>query len=131
MSQCGSYVNRRVAARTASRASGGFKRRISGPTKDSSQYPVWRRHTYPAADRPPLAGRNSGIGPNFVSFDLRLAKDCRLGSEGDRRISAIIEAFNLTSYRVEGRKDVGPTDLLGFTSAFDPRQIQLAVKFQF
>ena len=99
-------------------------------------------------DRPPLAGRNTGIGPNFVSFDLRAAKDFTLGGDG-RRITAIFEAFNLfnrvnysgvngttgttplANYRVKGRKDAGPTDPLGFTSAFDPRQIQLAVKFRF
>ncbi len=99
-------------------------------------------------DRPPLAGRNTGIGPNYVSFDLRLGKDFRLGNDSSRRISAIVEAFNLfnrvnysgvntvvgttlKTYRVYGRKDVTPTEPLGFTSAFDPRQIQLAVKFRF
>ena len=100
-------------------------------------------------DRPPLAGRNTGIGPNFVSFDLRAAKDFTVGVEDSRRITAIFEAFNLfnrvnysgvngttgttplANYRVKGRKDAGPTDPLGFTSAFDPRQIQLAVKFRF
>jgi hypothetical protein len=104
--------------------------------------------TNPNTDRPPFAGRNTGIGPNLVTFDLRLAKDFRLGAEGSRRISAIIEAFNLfnrvnysgvntvvgttlTSYRVKGRKDLSPSNPLGFTSAFDPRQIQLAVKFRF
>ena len=37
----------------------------------------------------------------------------------------------LADYRVEGRRDAGPTDPLGFTSAFDPRQIQLGVKLFF
>src|SRR5207249_4873331 len=46
-------------------------------------------------DRPSFAGRNTGTGPNFVSFDLRLGKDFSLGNEGSRRISAIVEAFNL------------------------------------
>ena len=100
-------------------------------------------------DRPAFAGRNTGTGPNFMSFDLRVAKEVRLRKESDYRIEGIFEAFNLfnrvnfsgvnsiigttvlPSYHVEGRRDVSPTDPLGFTSAFDPRQIQLGVRFRF
>jgi hypothetical protein len=100
-------------------------------------------------DRPRFAGRNTGRGPDFVSFDLRVAKDFIFGEQGTRRISAIFEAFNLfnrvnysgvngtvgtsllSNHHVTGRKNAGPTEPFGFTSAFDPRQIQLAVKFRF
>jgi hypothetical protein len=98
-------------------------------------------------DRPLGAGRNTGQGPDYLSFDLRVARQFEL-SEG-YSIEGLFEAFNLfnrvnfsgvnnivgttplTSHHVKGRGDAGPTDPLGFTSAFDPRQIQLGVKFRF
>ena len=98
-------------------------------------------------DRPLLAGRNTGIGPDFMTLDIRVSKAFPLRRETPRRLEAIFEAFNLfnrvnfsgvntvvgntplPSYRVRGRRDVAPTDPLGFTSAFDPRQIQLGLKF--
>jgi Carboxypeptidase regulatory-like domain/TonB dependent receptor len=100
-------------------------------------------------DRPLFAGRNTGIGPDFVSVDIRVSKTFPIRRESPRRLEAIFEAFNLfnrinfsglntvvgntplPSYRVRGRRDVAPTDPLGFTSAFDPRQIQLGLKFFF
>jgi len=36
-----------------------------------------------------------------------------------------------TTENVRGRADVGPSTPLGFTSAFDPRRIQLGAKFRF
>ena len=98
-------------------------------------------------DRPRFAGRNTGRGPDYMSFDMRLAKEIQI-AEG-YSIEGIFEAFNLfnrvnfsgvnnivgttplTSHHVKGRRDAGPTDPLGFTSAFDPRQIQLGLKFRF
>jgi hypothetical protein len=100
-------------------------------------------------DRPAYAGRNTGTGPNFMSFDLRVAKEVRLHKESDYRIEGIFEAFNLfnrvnfsgvnsiigtavlPSSHVLGDRNVSPTDPLGFTSAFDPRQIQLGARFRF
>ncbi len=100
-------------------------------------------------DRPLGAGRNTGMGPNYMSFDVRLAKQASFGPDRHYGLEGIFEAFNLfnrvnysgvnnvvgnttfTTYRVDARKDVSPTDPLGFTSASDPRQIQLGVKFRF
>ena len=100
-------------------------------------------------DRPPLAGRNTGIGPDLMTLDIRVAKKFRLRTDSPYRLEGIFEAFNLVNrvnfsgvntvvgnaqlpnYRVQGRRDVAPTDPLGFTSAFDPRQIQLGLKFLF
>jgi len=100
-------------------------------------------------DRPAFAGRNTGIGPDVMSLDIRISKALPLPGESPRRLEATFEAFNLfnrvnfsglntvvgntplPSYRVHGRRDVAPTDPLGFTSAFDPRQIQLGLKFLF
>jgi Carboxypeptidase regulatory-like domain/TonB dependent receptor len=100
-------------------------------------------------DRPAFAGRNTGRGPNYIDFDLRVAKEFRLREDSDYRLEGILEAFNLfnranfsgvnnivgttplASYSVEGNRLAKPADPLGFTSAFDPRQIQLGVKFKF
>src|SRR5207244_7153004 len=99
-------------------------------------------------DRPAFAGRNTGRGPNYIDFDLRIAKEFRFRRESRYRLEAIGEAFNhfnrvnfsgvnnvvgtsLNNYHVEGNRNAKPADPLGFTSAFDPRQIQLGVKFKF
>ena len=107
------------------------------------------RDTNANTDRPTGAGRNTGIGPNYLSFDLRVAKQLRFGPDRNYGLEGIFEAFNLfnrvnynginnvvgtasfSSFRVKGRPDADPTDPLGFTSAADPRQIQLGVKFRF
>ena len=110
-------------------------------------------------DRPPFVGRNTGIGPDFWTFDLRLARRFILGSEA-RSLELIFEAFNLlnrlnfgsinntvgpfpagaapagnpdltSTVRVRGRTDRGPSQPLGFTSAFDPRRIQLGARLRF
>jgi len=100
-------------------------------------------------DRPRFAGRNTGKGPDYMSFDLRVAREFRFGPDSGYRLEGIFEAFNLFNrvnlsglnniigttplpdYHVKGRRDAGPTDPLGFTSAFDPRQIQLGMRFRF
>jgi len=99
-------------------------------------------------DRPRYAGRNTGRGPNYVNFDLRVAKEFRLRGDSNYRIEGIVEAFNLfnrvnfsgvnnnvgtslTTFHVEGNRNVSPAAPLGFTSAFDPRQIQIGAKFKF
>ena len=100
-------------------------------------------------DRPAGAGRNTGQGPDFFGVDLRIAKQAKFGLDGRYGLEGVFEAFNLlnrvnysgvngvvgntafTTFRVKARADVGPTDPLGYTSAFDPRQIQLGVKVRF
>src|SRR5262249_40319014 len=104
------------------------------------------RHSTTA--RPAFAGRNTGIGPNFWTFDLRLARRIGLRSE-NRNLELMFEAFNLFNrlnfasvnntvgptfpppYNVRARKDVGPSVALGYTSAFDPRRIQLGFRLNF
>jgi hypothetical protein len=98
-------------------------------------------------DRPYFAGRNTGIGPSFWTFDTRVGRRVRLG--GDRAaLDVMFEAFNLFNklnyagvnntvgnmpgpFRVSGRHDRGPSDPLGFTSVMDPRRIQLGLRFSF
>jgi hypothetical protein len=98
-------------------------------------------------DRPSGLGRNAGNGPDYMSFDLRVAKNFRFG-DSKYGLEGIFEAFNLFNRvnfsginTIVGNsplptgdiKGVGgdPTEPLRFTSAFDPRQIQLGIKFRF
>jgi len=46
-------------------------------------------------------------------------------------VNNIVGTTPLANYSVEGNRLAKPADPLGFTSAFDPRQIQLGVKFKF
>jgi hypothetical protein len=97
-------------------------------------------------DRPPFAGRNTGKGPGFWTVDLRLTRPVSVGDTA--RIEFIAEAFNLFNrlnfrsvnntvgliappFDLKGRRDVSPSQPLGFTSAFDPRQIQLGARLTF
>src|SRR5262249_10937892 len=43
-------------------------------------------------DRPPGAGRNTGIGPNSVTFDMRLSRAFKLGEKASVQLAA--EGFN-------------------------------------
>ncbi len=95
----------------------------------------------------PIA-RNIGLGPSFRTFDMRISRKIGLGTE-TRSLELTIEGFNIlnnlnfasvnntvgstfaTVDNVRGRKDVGPSTPLGFTSAFDPRRIQFGARFRF
>ncbi len=93
-------------------------------------------------------GRNTGKGPSFATFDLRVSHQTKFGDA--RSLEFTFEAFNMTNRlnyasvnntvgptfdasitEVKGRSDVSPSTPLGFTSAFDPRRIQLGVRFRF
>ncbi len=98
-------------------------------------------------DRPTLAGRNTGRGPDFFSFDLRVTKAFVFRGHIER-IEVIAEGFNLfnrvnysgvnnvvgtslNAFDVEGDATRGATEPLGFTSAFAPRQIQVGLRLRF
>ncbi len=116
----------------------------------------------PQSDRPGQAGRNTGRGEAFYSFDLRLAR--RFFARESRYLEFTVEGFNLfnrtnfqgvnnvvggacvanglpapcaagatpmTDFNLRGRADQKPTAPLGFTSAYDPRQLQLGVRLNF
>ena len=98
-------------------------------------------------DRPPYAGRNTGIGPKFHTVSMRLVRAIPLREK--QRIDLLFEAFNLFNrlnyqsvnntvgpnftgpFNVSGRSDRRPTDPLGFTSASEPRRIQIGFRFTF
>jgi Carboxypeptidase regulatory-like domain/TonB dependent receptor len=115
------------------------------------------------SDRPGQAGRNTGIGEPYYSFDLRLGR--RFLVKESRFLEFTFDAFNLfnranllginnilgaactdpsgdrlapcttpgavpmTQFDMQGRRDRRPTEPLGFTSAFDPRQLQFGARF--
>ena len=100
-----------------------------------------------ATDRPPGAGRNTGLGPDYVDLDARLSRRFKI-TEGIT-LQFMAEAFNLfnrTNYssvnnvvgpafppffNVSGTNAVGPTSPLGFTAASAKREIQLGVRLAF
>ncbi len=105
------------------------------------------------SDRPFDAGRNTGVGEPFYSFDARLAR--RFPFKETMFIELTFEGFNLfnrtnlaginnvvgsltpdqrralTTTRTRGNRAAAPTEPLGFTSAANPRQLQFGVRFNF
>ncbi len=103
------------------------------------------RHT--TTDRPPGAARNTGIGPAYFGFDMRVSKRIPLGGD-TRSLELIAEGFNLSNhlnyssvnntvgvmrgpFNVTGRHDRNPSEPLGFTSALEPRRLQLGLRLSF
>jgi hypothetical protein len=107
-------------------------------------------------DRPPSDGRNTGLGPNYYDFDMRLSRAFKLGEKASLQFTA--EAFNLANrtnyasvnnivgaafappFNVHGIKPgtvlsdgtvVSPSTPLGFTAAFPKREIQLGLRLTF
>ena len=107
---------------------------------------VGDRHT--DTHRPWGVGRNTGLGPDFFSVDLRLNRAFPFGE--DRSVAFIAEAFNLfnrTNFKTVnstvGKLSLeelparpvgqrGPaTEPFSYTSAFDPRQFQFSLRLNF
>ena len=108
-------------------------------------------------DRPIGAGRNTGIGPNYVTFDMRLDRSFKLSERATLQFLA--EGFNITNranfasvnnvvgpnfglplsaggagamtFNVRGNSALSPSQPLGFTSIFPAREIQLGVRLAF
>jgi hypothetical protein len=108
-------------------------------------------------DRPIGAGRNTGIGPNYVTLDMRLARSVKLSEKAS--VQFLAEGFNLTNrtnfasvnnvvgplfglplsaggagattFNVHGSSGLSPSQPLGFTSIFAAREIQLGVRMSF
>jgi hypothetical protein len=103
-------------------------------------------------DRPLGAARNTGLGPDFFSFDMRLSRRFKISDHGD--VQFLAEGFNLfnrtnfasvnnvvgpafgllpgfTTFNVKGNSALPATAPLGFTSAFPMRQLQLGLRFGF
>ncbi|HEY2459215.1 MAG TPA: TonB-dependent receptor [Candidatus Acidoferrum sp.] len=98
-------------------------------------------------DRPPGAGRNTGVGPNYVDFDLRLARSFKIRERASLRFTA--EGFNLANhtnyssvnnivgsafappFTVHGTANLSPSQPLGFTAALPNREVQLGLRLTF
>lgn len=108
-------------------------------------------------DRPIGVHHNTGVGPDYASFDMRLSYSFRIAEKASLQIVA--EGFNLfntinfasvnnvvnpgfllptaagglgnTTANVHGSATLSPSQPLGFTSAFPMRQIQLGVRLSF
>lgn len=96
-------------------------------------------------DRPYFAGRNIGVGPDFWTLDARLSRRFQTGEHGS--LEFMFEAFNIFNHlnfasvnntvgaaipsTLRGRDDRTPSQPLGYTAAFDPRRIQMGVRFSF
>jgi Carboxypeptidase regulatory-like domain len=105
------------------------------------------------SDRPGPVGRNTGRGESFYNLDVRLAR--RFKFTDSRYLELTIDSFNvlnhtnlqginnivgglpldarnaLASRLVRGDRSRTPTEPLGFTSAFNARQLQFGVRFNF
>jgi len=105
------------------------------------------------SDRPFAAGRNTGIGEPFYSFDARIAR--RFPFKERMYLELSFEGFNLfnrtnlqgvnnvvaslpidqlrvlASTQAHGDRTKAPTLPLGFTSAAPSRQLQFGVRFNF
>jgi len=97
-------------------------------------------------DRPPGAGRNTGIGPDYVTFDMRLSRQFKLTEKASAQLMA--EGFNIFNrtnfasvnnvvgviappFNLSGTEAASPSQPLGFTSAFAKREVQLGVRVNF
>jgi hypothetical protein len=103
------------------------------------------RHS--TTDRPPGVARNTGVGPNYVSFDTRLSWQVKVAEK--RTLQFIVEGFNLfnrTNFGsvnnvvgviapptrpLQGDRTLLPSQPLGFTSALPKRQLQFGVRLAF
>jgi hypothetical protein len=112
---------------------------------------------HPTDGRPIGANRNTGLGPDYADFDLRLSRTFNMGEKF--KLQFLAEGFNLlnrtnyasvnnevgpnfglplaaggegfTTFKVHGSSLLSPSQPLGFTSALPMRQIQLAVRLTF
>jgi len=98
-------------------------------------------------DRPPGSPRNSGLGPDYVDFDMRLSRTFKFGEKYSLRF--IAEGFNIANrtnyasvnnivgsdfappFNVQGTARLSPSQPLGFTAALPKRDIQLGLRFSF
>ena len=103
-------------------------------------------------DRPIGAARNTGLGPDFIAFDMRLSRKFKLSEKA--KLEFMAEGFNLsnrtnfasvnnvvgpnlgltpgfTTFNVSGSGARPASAPLGFTSAFPTRQLQFGVRLGF
>lgn len=94
----------------------------------------------PPADRPGNLPRNFGRGDGYFSVDVRLAKNINWGDYRLELIGEVFNIFNRDNFNFRGAtvnrfidfSDPSSLATLGeATEAFDPRQVQFGIKFDF
>jgi hypothetical protein len=103
-------------------------------------------------ERPIGAPRDTGLGPNYIDFDMRLSWQHKIGERATLQLTA--EGFNIanrtnyasvnnevsplfgfqpgfTTFNVHGSAALSPSTPLGFTSALPKREVQLGVRMSF
>ncbi len=103
-------------------------------------------------ERPLGAGRDTGLGPDYINFDMRLSWQHKVGEKARLQLTA--EGFNIanhtnfasvnnevgpffgltpgfTTFHVQGSSALSPSQPLGFTSVFPKREIQLGLRLTF
>ncbi|HKW64364.1 MAG TPA: TonB-dependent receptor [Candidatus Acidoferrum sp.] len=103
-------------------------------------------------ERPIGAGRNTGLGPSYTAFDMRISWQHKMFEKANLLLTA--EGFNIanhtnfasvnnevnplfgllpgfTAFHVHGSAALTPSQPLGFTSAFPKREIQLGLRMTF
>jgi hypothetical protein len=90
-------------------------------------------------DRPPGAGRNSATGPNYFNVDFNVSKaffpgGAGAGDGGTRTnvniFANMVNAFNRVHYGLPSGVLTSP-NFGRSTSAVQPREIEIGVRFQF
>jgi len=101
-------------------------------------------------ERPIGVGRDTGLGPSFTNFDMRLSWQHKIAEKANLLLAA--EGFNIANhtnyasvnnvvgplfgvtnptFNVRGSALLSPSTPLGFTSAFPKREIQLGLRLTF
>ena len=88
-------------------------------------------------DRPAGVGRNSALGPNRINFDLNISKAFFMGGAGTagtrknvNLFANVNNMFNRVHYN--NPSAVMSSDKFGqYTSASDPREVEVGLRFQF
>ncbi|HYL86904.1 MAG TPA: carboxypeptidase regulatory-like domain-containing protein [Candidatus Angelobacter sp.] len=103
-------------------------------------------------ERPIGAGRDTGLGPSYTNFDMRISWQHKVHEKASLLLTA--EGFNIanhtnfasvnnevsplfgflpgfTTFHVHGSAALSPSQPLGFTSVFPKRQIQLGLRLTF
>ncbi|MFZ1031536.1 MAG: carboxypeptidase regulatory-like domain-containing protein [Candidatus Acidiferrales bacterium] len=103
-------------------------------------------------ERPIGSPRDTGLGPNYIDFDMRLSWQHKIGERATLQLTA--EGFNIanrtnyasvnnevsplfgltpgfTTFNVHGSSALSPSTPLVFTSDFAKREIQLGVRMSF
>jgi outer membrane receptor protein involved in Fe transport len=87
-------------------------------------------------DRPPGVPRNSAVGPRYLNFDFNISKAVFFGVEhagtpvNVNLFANVRNAFNRTHYNTPSGVMTSP-NFGRSTSADDPREIEMGIRFQF